>query len=404
MNLKISQNNHNTSPHRVLVIDDDPIILENMNIYLSDNGYKVYTAVNGAEGLISFDEVKPELVICNLRMPDIDGLKLIESFHITDSTIPIIIISGSAQIKDVVEALRLGAIDYLVKPITDFHMFDSAIESALLNQHIQNESVYLNISKQSATNELTEHLKILNGDQAASKRVQLQLLPESYQKIGNFTFQHTIIPSPTHGGDFLDYFEIDDNFIGFYIADISGHGESSAFATMLLKSLINHPLRQHRITGDQMILNPDSLLGYLNQELLRTKIGKHITFFYAVINQRENTLKYCLAGHFPKPVLLNGGEHIKFSEEGFPIGLFEWAEYEQYTIKLTFPFVAGLFSDGLLDLYTEEEQVEKEAHLVELCKDENTTVASIVNNLCLTSNNIAEDDITIFLVQNEVDA
>ena len=366
--------------HRLLVIDSDSMVLESMAVYLANNDYQVYTAMNGKSALETFRTLNPELVICDLNTTDINGLKLIETFIREKPQIPIIVYSSTREIKDVIAALRLGATDYLVKPIHDFGDVDKALESALLKKQHQEESQHYYQAYESANNELDENLQLLKEDQQARRQAQLQLLPGPKQEIGSYTFEHTIIPALFSGGGFLDFFEIDENYIGFYIADITGHGEASTLVTMTLKSFINHPIRQYRNTGDITILNPAWLLEYLNLEMIKANVGKYTTLFYAVINRKENSLTYTLGGHYPKPILVNGGKLVDLGEDGFPVGLFTWAEYDQHCLKLKSSFTLGMFSEGVSKILGEDISSDKQQILTQLCSQQEISTAICKTN------------------------
>ena len=131
MESKRQQNIDPCLKHRLMVIDDDPIILENMTNYLKDSGYEVLTAVNNNDALASFLAVNPELVLCTISDSALKDISLIKTMINKRPLIPIIVISAVGQLKVVIEALRLGVSDYLIKPITNFEEFDTTIQSVL---------------------------------------------------------------------------------------------------------------------------------------------------------------------------------------------------------------------------------------------------------------------------------
>ena len=99
----------------LLIIDDDDVVRESLAAYLEDSGFKVTQATNGLEGLKVFEHELPDLVICDLRMPQMDGLELIRRVSEMAVETPVIVLSGAGVMSDAVEALRLGAADYLIK-------------------------------------------------------------------------------------------------------------------------------------------------------------------------------------------------------------------------------------------------------------------------------------------------
>jgi len=116
---------------RILVIDDEEYIRDSVIGFLEDFGFEVVDAENGRIGLEIFDSRQPDLVLCDLRMPEMDGLEVLASVRRKNSEIPIIIVSGAGNIADTVEALRLGAWDYIIKPIQDMNVLYHAVHKAL---------------------------------------------------------------------------------------------------------------------------------------------------------------------------------------------------------------------------------------------------------------------------------
>lgn len=115
----------------VLSIDDEAFVQESISEFLKDNGYRVLLAGNGKVGLEVFRSKRPDIVLVDLRMPEIDGLDVLAAVTKESPETPLIVISGTGDIQDVIDALRLGAWDYLVKPISDLLVLDHAIEKCL---------------------------------------------------------------------------------------------------------------------------------------------------------------------------------------------------------------------------------------------------------------------------------
>ena len=124
----------------VLVIDDEPIIRLLIRDYLEDSGYRVQEAADGQQGLERFRADSPDVVLVDLRMPKIDGLEVLTTIAREAPEIPVIVISGTGLMRDVIEALRLGAWDYITKPIEDMEMLEHAISKALERARLLREN------------------------------------------------------------------------------------------------------------------------------------------------------------------------------------------------------------------------------------------------------------------------
>lgn len=139
-------------PVRILTIDDEENIRDSFRFYLEDFDYEILEAQNGREGLELFAREKPDLVLCDLRMPEVDGLEVLAKIREQSPDTPIIVVSGTGVIGDAIEAVRRGAWNYLLKPIQDLstlrHAIDQALERARLirenrtyQEHLEEEVI-----------------------------------------------------------------------------------------------------------------------------------------------------------------------------------------------------------------------------------------------------------------------
>lgn len=146
---------------KILVIDDEEYIRDSVIGFLEDFGFEVTGAENGRIGLEAFDNRQPDLVLCDLRMPEMDGLEVLASVRRRNSEIPIIIVSGAGNIADTVEALRLGAWDYIIKPIQDMNVLYHAVHKALERADLIREKYRYEKDLETANGQLRLSLEIL---------------------------------------------------------------------------------------------------------------------------------------------------------------------------------------------------------------------------------------------------
>jgi len=100
----------------ILIIDDEKSIRKTLTEILSYEGYKIEEAADGEEGLKKFKEKNFDLVLCDIKMPKLDGIEFLEKAREINDEVPIIIISGHGNIETAVEAVKKGAYDYISKP------------------------------------------------------------------------------------------------------------------------------------------------------------------------------------------------------------------------------------------------------------------------------------------------
>ena len=124
----------------VLTIDDDQAVRESLANFLEDFGYGVLQAGDGQQGLEVFAANRPDLILVDLRMPRMDGLQVLAKVRELSPQTPIMVVSGAGDIRDVVEALRRGAWDYLVKPIQDMNILLHSVETCLERARLQRQN------------------------------------------------------------------------------------------------------------------------------------------------------------------------------------------------------------------------------------------------------------------------
>ena len=107
---------------KILIIDDEEIVLDSCTYILANSGYQIITARNGTQGLEIIEQEKPDLVFVDLKMPGISGLEVLERIQEHDPTIVPIVITGFATVSSAVEAMKKGAYDFLPKPFTPDEM------------------------------------------------------------------------------------------------------------------------------------------------------------------------------------------------------------------------------------------------------------------------------------------
>ncbi|AVO51255.1 serine phosphatase RsbU (regulator of sigma subunit) [Ectopseudomonas oleovorans] len=392
---------HKTSA-TLLIIDDDDVVRASLAAYLEDSGFKVLQANNGLQGLEVFQQESPDLMICDLRMPQVDGLELIRRINALGVDVPVIVVSGAGVMNDAVEALRLGAADYLIKPLEDLAVLEHSVRRALDRSRLRVENQRYREKLEATNRELQASLHLLQEDQNAGRQVQMNMLPVTPWQADGLTFAHQIIPSLYLSGDFVDYFRIDERRIAFYLADVSGHGASSAFVTVLLKFMTTRLLYEWRRGGTLPEFKPSDVLGHINRGLINCKLGKHVTMLGGVIDEESGQFTYSIGGHLPLPVLFEGGQARYLEGRGLPVGLFEEAEYSDHVMALPESFSLTLLSDGILDLLPGDTLKDKELALPQLVSQAGGSLDGLRQVLGLANLGEMPDDIALLVLSRNL--
>ncbi|MEH6491212.1 SpoIIE family protein phosphatase [Halopseudomonas sp.] len=384
----------------LLVIDDDDHVRQSISAHLERGGYDVLQASDASDGLAMFTAQRPALVLCDLHLGNSRGFEVVRQITESDPDTSVIVVSADGVMADVVEALRLGASDYLIKPLEDLMVLEHAVRRSLDRSRLRIENQRIRERLERANRELENHLKELRDDQAAGHQVQLNMLPATPWSSGEYRFEHRLIPSLYLSGDFVDYFRVSDSQLAFYLADVSGHGSSSAFVTVLLKFMTTRLMYEQRKADNvaRIEFKPSDVLGHINRSLISCKLGKHVTMLGGVIDEQKQTLTYSIGGHLPLPIMFTGGEAHYLQGKGRPVGLFEDAEYHNEVIELPEQFSLALCSDGVLDCLSGTTLKEKEARLPQLFAESNGELRGLLAGLGLDPNKTMPDDISVLVL------
>lgn len=238
----------------------------------------------------------------------------------------------------------------------------------------------------------------LNDELKLAKKLQCSLLPKHLPE-DKIDFSFVYKPCDELGGDFLDIFKIDEQHVGIYIADVSGHGVPASMLTVFLRSSLNKKL-----------LSPANALKELYQEFNISSLDEnlYITIFYAVIDLEDMTMNYSNAGHNACPIIFNSDRFEMLRLPGIPIS--NWMEKPEYmdgSTKLRKGDKIFFYTDGIVEMRNKaNEQFGQDRFLDMLLNTElepTRLLNSIVDAACSFAGipNISEipDDITMALLE-----
>lgn len=383
---------------KIVVVDDTDLVRTFLVRYLERAGFVTLAAVDGLHGLAVIRESKPDLVLCDLRMPNLDGLDLLKAIKQEFPELPVIVMSGEGLLQDAIGALKLGAWDYICKPI-ESAVLDHAIQKALEKAALILENRRYRTSLELLNRELKASLRLLAEDEDAGREIQFRMLPRNHQQFGPYLFTRDVVPSSFLSGDFIDAFFVDESHWGFYLADVSGHGVSSALVTVLLRTFVQRQVSSFGRTGDTLVLSPARLLSRLNEEMARDDLEKHLTMFYGVIDLRDDTLLFANAGHFPWPILCDAGGAKPLEQPGVPVGMVSGTHYDEHRLKLEPPMSLSVFSDGVLEVLPQSNLDGKMSALRTLFGRLDVTIEQARQELHLSEGLALPDDVAILIIQ-----
>jgi DNA-binding NtrC family response regulator len=142
---------------KALVIDDEQIVLDSVKKILSKENYEVDTALKSKNGLEMALQNDYEIVLTDIRMPEIGGMRILRDIKRNKPSIPVVIITGYATVQSAVQAMRLGATNYIEKPFTPEELmeavhsaFDSSEKETMMEQRIIHEEEVIKVLERAA--------------------------------------------------------------------------------------------------------------------------------------------------------------------------------------------------------------------------------------------------------------
>lgn len=323
---------------RILVVEDIRFNQMMISHILVSHGYDNFEfASTGREALDKISQNAPDAILLDLILPDMEGTKICESIRGNPITadIPIIVQSSVSQPEQKKLAFQLGANDFINKPIEPLELV-SRIK-------LQLEQKNLNASLREVNTRLKNELEDAN-------RLLLSYLPNDslMQKIKNiygFDVSCYYRSSSELGGDFYNFYEIDENKFGYYMWDFSGHGVKAAINTFRLLTLLNYNNVNVNLPG-QFVTALNSLLGEFNSAAF------YATIFFSIFDKTKKIIDYSFAS-CPSPILISFKDkkyHLITTTE-FPIGIKKDYCYSNYRLSYENWDLMICYSDALIETY-----------------------------------------------------
>lgn len=359
--------------HRILVVDDEPdlqmLILQRFRKQIKDDTYDFCFAENGEDALDMLRETNDiSLVLSDINMPKMDGLTfLTEAQKLNNPMFKTVIVSAYGDMDNIRTAMNRGAFDFVTKPI-DFGDLSTTIEKTLREIQLIYDGVQ---------NKKT--LEAVQTDLETAARIQKKMLPQEFPPFPNrsdFSVYGEMHTAKQVGGDFYDFFLLDEHHLGFLIADVSGKGVPAALYMAVSRTMIKAIASQ--------IEDPSACLSTVNTMLIpESDLTTFVTAFYGVMDTRTGNVRYCNGGHNLPYIIRNDGtvEEIE-NTNGLLLGKIEPIEFEtkEFTLKPGEKIL--MFTDGVTEATAENEDMYEEPRLEAfLAKHANDNLNKLVRSL-----------------------
>ncbi|MBO7045416.1 MAG: SpoIIE family protein phosphatase [Prevotella sp.] len=328
-------------PVKILSVDDEMdlelLLTQYFRRQIRKGEYEFKFAHNGLEALTMLLQDKNfDIILSDINMPEMDGLTLLTKINeMQNPALKCIMVSAYGDMGNIRQAMNNGAFDFATKPI-DLDDLSVTIEKAI--EHIR----YIKTMQQEHT-----QLESIKGDLAVAREIQQAILPRIFPPFPENTHQLDIAASMNAakdvGGDFYDFFRIDDDHIGFVIADVSGKGVPAAIFMAVSRTLI-------RATGIRGA-GAAECMTYSNNLLSKESVNSmFVTVFYGIYNIQTGEVTYANAGHNPPYLMKANGtiEQLPLSKD-IVAGAIDEYQYTDEKLQLEHGDTLLLYTDGVTE-------------------------------------------------------
>jgi sigma-B regulation protein RsbU (phosphoserine phosphatase) len=361
--------NDQVEKQTILVVDDTPTNIQILMETLKHD-YRIVAAVNGKRALqIATSDPPPDIILLDVMMPEMDGYevcaKLKEGAKTRD--IPIIFITAMSDAQDETKGLELGAVDYITKPISPpvvLARVKSHLELKQAREILQNQNVILDQRVKERTKEVLALQQVEFDLRAAKEKVENELniaaqiqksiLPSKFpaypdrKEIELFAFMQ---PARYIGGDFYDFFFVDDNILALVMADVSDKGVPAALFMMVSRTLINSLAVDNR--------SPSVVLEKANNIMCQNNdSGMFVTVFLAFYDVSTGKLTATNGGHSASLIIDPDGASREWATtHGAALGFMEDLPYKEETVDLEIGQTLFLYTDGVTEAMSPDEEL-----------------------------------------------
>lgn len=388
-------NNHSLSDLKIMVVDDEidlePLIKQKFRRQIREGHYNFVFAFNGLDALSKLIEY-PEIgiILSDINMPEMDGLTLLMKLkEMKNPGLKTVVVSAYGDMDNIRTAMNRGAYDFITKPI-NFEDLEITINKTM-------EEILL------VRQSLEEHDQLISiqQDLITAREIQQAILPKIFPPFPHrkdFDLFAAMIAAKEVGGDFYDFFMIDDERLGFVIGDVSGKGVPAAIFMAVSRTLI-------RATGLKGI-SPDECMIYSNNLLCNESVSSmFVTVFYGILNTTTGEIIYVNAGHNPPYIISGTGIRKVEMTGGIILGCIEGFRYQCGKTNIQPGELLFLYTDGVTEAFNKDEEAFGEKRLETYLTSHSTQpINDIVTNLFQETNSFSagvpqSDDITLLTIR-----
>lgn len=376
---------------KILIVDDTEM---NLRILISALGdvYDVSVATDGFSAFELLEEELPDLILLDIMMPGMNGYEVCERLKADPRTayIPIIFLTALTEIKAKSKGFEVGAVDYITKP------FDIVEVKARVNTHVLMQRNLAELKK--AHDAIEVQRKRMQLELDLGMKIQNNMLPVAFPDNKEFGLAAYLKPAKELGGDFYDFFFIDDEHLCFCVGDVSGKGVPAALFMAVSKTLIKSSATSE--------LSPSKILQKVNCEISRdNEAMMFVSLFIGVLNIPTGEVLFSNGGHNSPFAVKSDGSVEEINEKhGMVLGFSGAMKYKEGRLLLGRGDSIVLYSDGITEAVNTKGEFYNESGLADSLLVKQSSVCEMLQNVLAKLDRFVgsaeqSDDITALILR-----
>jgi phosphoserine phosphatase RsbU/P len=401
---------------KILLVDDDRVARRIHSILLRAQGHEVVEAADGELAWQLVVESDISFVVSDWVMPHLAGVDLCRRIRAAalDRYVYVILCTSKGAKTDLIEGMDAGADDFLVKPVgpDELRVKVRAGERVL---NLQQGLAQKNDELARTNQQLQSSHKLLEDDLKAAAWMQQRLLPPPALEANGLKCHWRFEPSGYVAGDIFNFFAMDEQEVGFYLLDVSGHGVPAAMLSVTLSMILTpdaargSPLmRLNRTTQLSEILSPGDAIRELNRRF-QTKDDRYFTMIYGLFDTSSSILRVAQAGH-PGPVLI--GKNCQpdiLGTGGMPVGLWNEIDFDCFEVPVRAGDRLLLYSDGVTECINRNGEPFGEQRLLAYLAGADQSLDKLLDGLLEEIRNWrdgveSKDDVSLLAIERNIDS
>ena len=277
----------------ILFIEQDSNFRSRISEFLVRQGANVTQVDEFDQAVSYFRKHRFDITLIDLSLPQLCGLDLLKSLTDIDASIPSIVLSGNNVMTDVVDALRIGANDYLIKPIDDPYVIEHAIQQALSGKSDEMPAEFVD---ELAYEEFQSNLEFVEESVEAVNCIQQQLFPAAEINYPAADVCYSLFKREDISSYLIDSTLVGEQHLLMYMAHFQPEDDRAGFASVMLRSLVNQKLKAFRMGKSQSVIEPFNMLSYLNDRIAKSGLDIFIDMVYISVDLRSYRTAIAQAG------------------------------------------------------------------------------------------------------------